>query len=179
MGQSGEHTGRSGKADDFFDAVYRELRMLAGGALRQQRPDHTLQPTALVQEAWLKLSNASGEVHDREHFLALASTAMGQVLQDHARARPADKRGQREPGEAVFLEAVTTGAGEVDVIVLDDVLSRLSSFNEQHARIAELRILGGLTMPVVSSVLGVALRTAELDWKLARAWLCSELSETT
>lgn len=167
----------SSEAEDLFGTVYRELRALAGHALKQQRVEHTLQPTALVHEVWLKLASAESEVRGREHFLAIASRAMRQVLQDHARARRAEKRGEREPGFELTSESVEAGGQEIEVTLLDDALSALAALNERHARIAELRILGGLTMPEVARVTGVGLRTAELDWKLARAWLRSEIGE--
>ena len=165
------------EADDLFGTVYRELRSLAGHAMRQQRAEHTLQPTALVHEVWLKLASAESEVRGREHFLAIASRAMRQVLQDHARARRAEKRGEREPGFEFTSESIEAGGQEIDITLLDDALSALAELNERHARIAELRILGGLTMPEVARVTGLGLRTAELDWKLARAWLRSEIGE--
>ena len=163
--------------NDLFGTVYRELRSLAGHAMRQQRAEHTLQPTALVHEVWLKLAKADSEVRGREHFLATATRAMRQVLQDHARARRAEKRGEREPGFEFTNESVEAGGQEIEITLLDDALIALADLNERHARIAELRILGGLTMPEVASVTGIGLRTAELDWKLARAWLRSEIGE--
>lgn len=165
--------------DRFFDDVYRELRALATSALRRQRPDHTLQPTALVHEAWLKLSKGMGTVEGRGHFLAAATLAMRQILTDHARARRADKRGVRD-GQAVPDETIALGEdgeGGYDLVAFDDALTRLSALNERHGRIAELRILGGLTVVEVAEQLGVSERTVATDWRFARAWLRSELGE--
>ncbi|QDV04795.1 RNA polymerase sigma factor [Planctomycetes bacterium Poly30] len=166
--------------NDLFHLVYGELRSLARGALSAQRANHTLQPTALVHEVWLKLANRFTEPESRGHFLAVASKAMRQVLQDHARAQRADKRGQRAMGVEVDGAAggVTDGAtteSAVDLIALEDALSLLGELNERHARIAELRILGGLTMPEIAGEVGVSLRTVETDWTIARAWLRTKL----
>lgn len=171
--------GDGASADDFFDAVYRELRGAAAGALRRQRVDHTLQPTALVHEVWLKLSASASEAArspaSRGHFLATATRAMRQVLQDHARARSADKRGVREAGVDPSALVIDTGDGEIDAVALEEALQTLGGLNERHGRVAELRILGGLNMPEVAEEVGVSLRTVESDWRFARAWLRSEL----
>ncbi|MEZ6015259.1 MAG: ECF-type sigma factor [Planctomycetota bacterium] len=163
-------------SDPTFEGVYEELRTLARAALRQQRVDHTLQPTALVNEVWLKLSRGRRDVNDRGHFLALAARAMRQVLQDHARAHVAQKRGQRAPGVQLEAGASAEAPQQFDVVALDDVLTRLAQLNERHARVAELRLLGGLTLPEVAQELEVSLRTVEGDWQMARAWLRSELA---
>ena len=157
--------------DKLFELVYGELRSLAQGALRAQRADHTLQPTALVHEVWLKLAGGLDGAKSRGHFLATAARAMRQVLQDHARAKSAVKRGERAPG--VLLEGLAQVPGEfgVEFVVLEDALTRLAELNPRHAQIAELRILGGLTMPEVAEEIGVSLRTIEGDWPIARAWL--------
>ncbi len=168
-----EHGERSSPT---FEAVYDELRALARAALRMQRVDHTLQPTALVNEVWLKLSRGTDGTHDRGHFLALAARAMRQVLQDHARAHGAAKRGHRAPGVRLDEGSPAAAPQEIDVVALDDVLTRLAQLNERHARVAELRLLGGLSLPEVARELEVSLRTVEGDWQMARAWLRSELA---
>ncbi|MEM8710352.1 MAG: ECF-type sigma factor [Planctomycetota bacterium] len=164
-------------SDLLFDSVYGELRNLAQGALRAQRTDHTLQPTALVHEVWLKLSKGFQAPESRAHFLAVAAKAMRQVLTDHARAHRADKRGQRAAGVEVESAAEGKEASTVDAIAFEDTLTKLGALNERHARIAELRILGGLTMPEIAEAIGKSIRTVETDWTIARAWLRAELSE--
>jgi len=159
-----------------FEAVYQELRQHARAALRLQRVDHTLQPTALVNEVWLKLSRSLHGIQDRGHFLALAARAMRQVLQDHARAHRTAKRGQRAPLIRLDEDSPAAAPETLDVVALDDVLNRLSQLNERHARVAELRLLGGLSLPEVARALEVSLRTVEGDWQMARAWLRTELA---
>lgn len=159
-----------------FEAVYDELRALARSALRLQRVDHTLQPTALVNEVWLKLSRSNLGEYDRGHFLALAARAMRQVLQDHARAHAAEKRGRRAPTIVLDDSAAAAAPLQFDVVALDDVLTRLAQMNERHARVAELRLLAGLSLPEVARELEVSLRTVEGDWQMARAWLRVELA---
>ncbi len=162
--------------DELFRLVYGELKALARGALGAQRASHTLQPTALVHEAWLNLASSFQEPESRGHFLAVAAKAMRQVLQDHARAQRAAKRGQRAVGVEVGSAAADAPAEPpADLIALDDALSRLAELNERHAKIAELRILGGLTMPEIADEVGVSLRTIETDWTIARAWLRTKL----
>ena len=160
-----------------FGELYQELRRVAGGALRSERAGHTLQPTALVHEVWLKINGAASTLEDREHVLALAARAMRQVLGDHARRRRSLKRGQRDEAADLDVVQVEVEGGAVGAVVLDDALSRLTELNERHGRIAELRLLAGLTIPEVARVLGLAQRTIEKDWRFARAWLESEFGE--
>lgn len=167
--------------DQLFDAAYGELRGLASKALHAQRSDHTLQPTALVHEVWIKLSKGLDAVTNREHFLAVAARAMRQVLQDHARGVHAAKRSGRS-NEVLMIDsdlpAGRKGNAGIDVVILVDILDRLRKLNERHAEITELRILGGLSMPEVASTLGVSTRTVEADWTFARAWLRAELAQS-
>lgn len=170
--------GEAGAADRLFPAVYDELRELARRLFRRQQPDHTLQPTALVHEAYLRLVDQSRDaVEGRTHFFNVAALAMRQILADHARRRRAAKRG----GEwaRVSLGHVKAGGTrvEIDLIALDDALTRLARLDERQARIVELRFLAGLTTKETASVIGVSRRTVELDWRMARAWLRLQLSE--
>jgi RNA polymerase sigma factor (TIGR02999 family) len=158
--------------------VYEELRRLAVSYLQRERRDHTLEPTALVHEAFMRLVDDTklGRL-DRNHFFAIAANVMRRVLVEHARAHHAQKRG----GDAlrVTLAAAvrgTTGEPQIDVIALDDVLQRLARLDERQSRVVELRFFGGMTMEQVAEVLGVSKRSAENDWELARAWLRRELS---
>jgi RNA polymerase sigma-70 factor (ECF subfamily) len=167
-----------------MELVYAELRGLAGSYLRQQRHDHTLQPTALVHEAYLKLGGHEGAGwKDRAHFIAVAATAMRQILTDHARRRSAEKRGGGGDWERVSLDrAMMPGAGEgdedaVDVIALDECLTRLAALDPRKHRIVELRFFGGLSVDEVAEVVGVSKTTVENEWRAARAWLGVELSK--
>ena len=136
--------------DAFFDDVYRELRAIAARALSAQRASHTLQPTALVHEVWLKLSRGERSLEGRGHFLAVAPLAMRQLLADHARGQRALKRGARE-ADAPEPSLIAVADQEVDLVALDDALNRLRETNERHGRIAELRILGGLTVDATAA----------------------------
>lgn len=167
-----------GPSEEVLALVYGELRSLAKRYF-QRRPGATLQPTELVHEAFLRLSSAeTGAFRDRGHFCAVAALAMRQILTDRARRRRADKRGGGEM--PVTLDEAVMGAGAgvevLDVLVLDDVLQRLEALDQRQARVVELRVFGGLTVPEVAEVLGVSPRSVENDWRLARAWLSRELS---
>lgn len=152
--------------------VYSELRALAGALFSDQPAGHTLQPTALVNEVYLKLgSTASGKWNDRHHFMALAARAMRQVLTDHARAKRALKRGGAMTNLTLAEDPTGDAAAVVDPIELEDTLDELARFNERYARVVELRYLAGLTIDEAATVLGVSRRTVELDWRAARAWL--------
>jgi|JI9StandDraft_2_1071091.scaffolds.fasta_scaffold287646_2 RNA polymerase sigma-70 factor (ECF subfamily) len=162
--------------DEVLVGLYEELRALAGRHLGAQSPARTLQPTALVHEVYLKLqgSDSSG-ARDREHFLAIAATAMRQVLVDYVRARNADKRGgewRRATLERV-LEVVESQ--DVEVESLERALEKLSGLSERQARIVELRVFGGLSVEEVAHVLGTGTTTVKSDWQFACAWLKREL----
>ena len=154
------------------------LHALAEQWFAQQPADHTLQPTALVHEAYLRLAGESNRHWrgNRTHVFALAARAMRQVLIDYARRRSAAKRG-RSWGRVTLSEAA--GAGErrdVDLIALSEALDKLAHLNERQCRIVELRFLAGLTVEETAEALGVSPRTVKLDWRMARAWLLAELS---
>ncbi len=171
--------GRKAEAGRLLPLVYNELRALAGSFFRQQRPDHTLQPTALVHEAFVRMVDQTSPVWaDRKHFFNVAAMAMRQLLTDHARRHRAAKRG----GEAAKVtlgeaEAPPSTLSDIDVEALDNALTKLAALNERQARITELRFLAGLTVEETAEVLAVSPRTVKLDWKMARAWLRRELSE--
>lgn len=165
----------SASGSEPFDAVYDELRRLAGQAMRQQRPGHTLQATALVHEAWLKVAPHLDRLQDRPHFLALAARAMRQILRDHARKRGALRRGEAAVRHDISLLEPAVVTAEVDSVVLDDLLEQLTILNERHGRVAELRILGGMTADEIAEVEGVSSRTIESDWRFARAWMRTRL----
>lgn len=167
-------------ADELLPLVYDELRALAGAHLRQERSDHTLQPTALVHEAYLKLVDQSrANWKDRTHFFAVAAEAMRRVLVDHARGKLAAKR--VPPGKRVNLvDELDAGIlPEANLVGLDDALRRLAELNQRQARVVELRFFGGLSVEETADVLDVSVGTIKGDWRFARAWLQRELNSET
>ena len=157
--------------------VYAELRRQARRALRRERDGHTLQATALVHEAWLRLDGQHGaHWESRTQFLAVAAHMMRRVLVDHARARRARKRGgggtQVTLGDAM---SATASSDNVDVIALDDALARLAILDPRKARLVELRYFAGLSIPEAAAALGVSAATVGREWIVARMWLRREL----
>ena len=162
--------------DELTPLVYTELRHVAAAYLRRERPSHTLQATALVNEAYLKLvGHKQGRWEGRKHFYGIAARLMRQVLVEHARRHRAEKRGGG--GAAVTLSHADEVAGmpEVDILAVHEALERLANFDEQQARIVELRFFGGLSITEVADALGIGHATVEREWGLARSWLRKEL----
>ena len=158
-------------------AVYQELRRRARGYMRGQRPDNTLQATALVNEAWLHLVNAAEvDWQDRAHFFAVCARIMRGILVDAARARGSAKRGGGTP--RVNLDDVPNLASERDseIVALDDALKLLAEMDPRKARVIELRFFGGLSVEETAEVLKLSPQSVMRDWKLARAWLTREMS---
>lgn len=169
--------GDDAAASSLFTLVYDELRRMAAGALKRERPDHTLQPTALVHEAYLRLAHEpDARWESRAHFLAVASQAMRRILVDHARTRKARKRGRAathlplEESDAIAFAV----APDLDLVILDQALDRLSGLDPRQGRIVELRFFGGLTVEETAAVIGISPRTVKREWQLARAWLKRE-----
>ena len=157
--------------------VYGELHRKALVQMRRERADHTLQPTALVHEAYLKLVDQRGiQWQSRGHFFAVAARAMRQILVDHARARAADKRGGLETRVSLDDAGVSTGPSTLDILALDIALDRLAGLDERQARLVELRVFSGLTIEESAEVLGCSHATVSRDWKHAQAWLRREMS---
>ena len=157
--------------------VYNELRRLAHGYLRKERPDHTLQSTALVHEAYLRLmKQGGGRFENRAHFFAICAQLMRQILVEYARAHRAAKRGA---GQSITLnEEIAIFKGKtVDLVALDDALKELAKLDSQQSRIVELRFFGGLSIEETSRVLGVSPATVKRDWATARVWLHHEVSK--
>ena len=167
-------------AEALLPLVYAELRALAGAQLAHERPGHTLQPTALVHEAYLRLAGSESGFENRSHFLASASQAIRRVLVDHARTRKRDKRGggRARVDIATVDPADARATEDIDLIDLDDALSRLAKVSDRAARVVEMRYFGGMTMAEAALALGVSERTAAGDWAVARAWLRRELAAT-
>lgn len=156
--------------------VYEELRALAASYFRRQPDNHTLQPTALVHEAYLKLVNqTAAQWNDRAHFFAVAAKAMRQILVNHAHARNAEKRGGGATRILLGDDLAPTPERDFDAIALDEALNRLAALDERKARVVELRFFSGLSVDEVAHVLNVSKTTVEADWRLARAWLSKEL----
>ncbi len=169
---------RPGAPELLAAALYDELRAVARRDLAGERAGHTLQPTALVNEAWLRLfTGQDGAFENRAHFFAAASTAIRRVLADHARRRQADKRGGGN--RRVPLEDIEAGepVRSEDVLALDEALERLAGFAPVQARIVEMRFFGGMTTPELARALDLSESTIERHWRLARAWLRSELGD--
>ena len=169
--------GRREALDDLLPLVYDELRRLASRYLRHESPDHTLQPTALVHEAYLRLVDQRRvRWRNRAHFYGIAAQIMRRILVDHARAQRAEKRGAGWERVPLIEDEMPAGAGDVDVLALDEALARLAVFDPQQERIVELRYFGGLTIDEVAEVVGVSAATVVREWTIAKAWLRAELS---
>lgn len=163
---------------DLFARLYEDLHATARRVFASQRRSHTLQPTAVLHEAWLKMARAgSRDWKDRAHFLAVAAKAMRQVLVNHARDRAAAKRGGSDRGERVTLSGVAgddPSAG-ADVLSVHEALEALALLDARPARVAELRVFAGLENREIAEALGVSLRTVELDWRMAKDFLAGRL----
>jgi RNA polymerase sigma factor (TIGR02999 family) len=162
--------------DRLMPLVYDELRRLAGGYLGRERRGHTLQPTALVNEAFLRLVDQRRiQWQGRAHFLALAATLMRQLLIDNARKHRAAKRGSGGPRLTLLDSDLAVEARDVDLLDLDRALAELAALDARQARVVELRYFGGMTVEETAAVLEVSPATVKLDWSFARAWLLREL----
>ena len=172
--------GDSSAAEQLLPLVYDELRAIAGSYFRAQRADHTLQPTALVHEAYLKLVRARGaEWQDSAHFRAVAATAMRQILANHAEAKKAAKRGGQ--AQRVSLDQITSPSGDksIDTVALHDALTRLEQTDERLARVVELCFFGGFTLDEAAAVLNTSRSTVARAWRQARAILNADLAQAS
>lgn len=164
-------------AAELAPLVYPELHRLAVRYMARERKNHTLQPTALVNEAYFRLLKRDGlEWQNRAHFFAVASQLMRHILVDHARLRNAQKRGA---GFQVTLNDYIAATGEtnMDLVALDEALNRLATVDERQSRIVEMHFFGGLSMDEIAAVLGISGRTVKRDWRIARTWLYGELTK--
>lgn len=169
-------SGDESAAEQLFPLVYSELRSLAEHYFRSQNPSHTLQPTAVVHEAYLKLIRGKQRWESRAHFCAVAAKAMRQILINHAR----DKRALKRSGNRVDLSIADmpfSDGPEFDVVVFDEVLSKLQELDAEYYEIVELRFFGGLSVEETAHVTNSSARTVKRKWRQVRAWLSSELSE--
>ena len=157
--------------------VYSELRRLASNYLRRERAEHTLQPTALVNEAYLKLIDQhNAKWQNRAHFFGISAQLMRRILVDHARQYQAQKRGGSEK-QRISITNVENLAreSELDLLALNEALEELTRMDEQQGRIVEMKFFGGLSIDEIAEVLGIGHATVERDWKMARAWLRRQL----
>ncbi len=168
--------GDAAALDRLLPLVYAELRRIAARHLRHERPGHTLQPTALVHEAYLRLVSAPElEWQDRAHFFGVAARLMRQILVDHARARQRAKRGGEVRKVSLDEAPEARVTADVDLLALDEALGRLADLDPQQSRVVELRYFGGLTTEETAEVVGVSPATVKREWTLAKAWLRREL----
>lgn len=159
--------------------VYAELRRAAARQMRRERANHTLQPTALVNEAWVRLMDLPDRSFaNRAHFFAVASLLMRQILVDHARKRLAGKRGGMQQQVTLKEPLIATHHDPVEVLALDQALERFQAIDARGTRILELHFFGGLSFEEIAHVLDISTRTVKRDWSMARAWLQDELSKT-
>ena len=169
--------GNRGALNELLPLVYAELRRMAARRLRHERVDHTLQPTALVHEAYLRLiDQRQVDWSHRAHFYGVAAQVMRRVLVDHARRRSAGKRGEGVQRVSIERVQMTAARAEIPVLALDQALARLEKLDCELAHIVELRAFGGLTIEEAARVLKVSPSTAKRDWRAAKAWLTRELN---
>jgi RNA polymerase sigma-70 factor, ECF subfamily len=169
--------GDEGARGELITLIYDQLRQVASGLMRRERNDHSLSPTAVVHEAVIRLMGDAvfEEVPDRAFLFASAARAMREVLIDHARRRAAARRGKGWRRVPLDLVADYFEEQGLDVVAVHEALDRLSGLNERQAQVMTLRYFGGLTVPEVAAALGVSVVTVERDWRLARAWIRSQL----
>lgn len=165
--------------ENLMPLVYDELRRMASRSLRKERAGHTLQTTALIHEAYLKLVNQrDAKWQNRSHFFAIASQAMRRILVDYARERHREKRGGSAENlpieEAAF---VVSNEKSVDLVALDEALTRLAKFDERQAKVVELRYFSGLDIDETAEILGISNATVRRDWNMAKAWLKQEITK--
>jgi RNA polymerase sigma factor (TIGR02999 family) len=170
--------GDQGAREALIPLVYDELRRLARRYLRRERPDHTLQSAALVNEAYLRLIRQEHpQWQNRAHFFGVAAQLMRHILVDHARNRAAAKRGAGAPRLTLDPDIALPQERDVDLIALDDALNQLAALDPQQSRLVELRFFGGLSIEETSVVLGVSPATVKREWATARAWLQREMRD--
>jgi len=168
--------GAPGAREQLFRLVYQELRRIASAHMRREPTGHTLQPTALVHEAYLKLLGEEGW-RDRAHFLVAASRSMREILVDHARARAALRRGGGR-GRVTLDEGIDAGRSPTDeLLAVHDALARLEAIDPEWSRVVELRYFGGLTFEEAAEGMGVSVRTTKRLWERARTWLLREIEK--
>ncbi len=177
-GEGREPSGAGGRdPGDWMPLVYEELRRIAERNFREQPRGHTLQPTALVHEAYLKLADREDPPwRDRTHFLATAATAMRHILVDHARARGSGKRGGGRRRITLDERLRASPETDIDIVCLDEAMRALAEIDARKAQVIELRFFAGLSIEESAAALGVSTATVNTDWRVARAWIARALS---
>ena len=163
-------------ARELMEKLYGELRRMAAARMRAERPDHTLQPTALVNEAYIRLAGGEADWQNRAHFFGAAAEAMRRVLVEHARKRSADKRGGGVARVTFNDLNVDSDSGDVDLLALDEALTALAQLDERLARVVRLRFFAGLDIEQTAKLIGTSPATVKRDWTYARAWLFERMS---
>lgn len=172
-------SGDKNSYDRLFELVHGELHRLARRYMAGERPEHMLQPTALVNEAYLRLIEISQvSWQDRAHFLAMAARVMRRILVENARARHYQKRGGGAEAIPINEDVLAFPQSDRELIALDDALSALAAMDERKSRVVELRFFGGLNIDETATVIGVSAETIQRDWRLARTWLLREITGT-
>jgi len=170
------NNGHAEAREALMPLVYNELRKLAASHLRRERSDHTLQPTALVHEVYLRLADQKNvRWQDKTHFFGAAAQLMRRILVDHARSHTADKRGSGLPKVSLNEAIAMSRERPAELLALDESLTQLASTDPQQSRIVELRVFGGLTIEQTAEILGISPATVKRDWTLAKAWLLREI----
>jgi RNA polymerase sigma factor (TIGR02999 family) len=170
--------GDDGAASKLIPVVYDELRRLAASYMRRERPDHTLQATALVHEAFLKLvEQRSVNWQSRAHFFGVAAQLMRRILIDHARGHLRQKRGGEHKKVSLDEAFIFSEQQSAELLAVDESLTRLSKLDQRQGRVVELRFFGGLSVEEAAEVLGISPKTVKRDWSIAKAWLYADLKE--
>lgn len=169
--------GDEAAAEKLLPLVYKELHRLARSYMRRERPDHTLQPTALINEAYLHLAHDDVDWQNRQHFIAVAANVMRRVLVDHARARHAERRGGQLQRVELKDDLPISEKYSGEVLALNEALDRLEELNPRQARVVELRYFAGLSIEEIGSILQISERSVKRDWSLARIWLFKEIQK--
>jgi RNA polymerase sigma-70 factor (ECF subfamily) len=171
--------GDRGVLDELLPVVYGELRKLASSYLRRERVGHTLQPTALVHEAYMRLVDQTQvQWQNRAHFFGVAAQMMRRILVDHARAHEAEKRGGEFQKLSLDENIDVSGERDVNLVALDDALNLLAEIDPQKMKVVELRFFGGLSVEETAEVLGVSAPTVKRQWRMAKAWLYGQVKRT-
>jgi RNA polymerase sigma factor (TIGR02999 family) len=165
--------------EKLFPLVYAELHRLASAYMRHERQNHTLQPTALINEAYVRMAKASIDWQNRAHFIGVAANAMRRILVDHARARAAAVRGGGVHITELNENFAFAPEKSAELLALDEALDRLEKVNPRQAKVVELRYIGGLSFEEVAEVLALSPRTAKRDWAVARLWLFKAIKRTS
>jgi RNA polymerase sigma factor (TIGR02999 family) len=170
-------SGDESAAEKLLPLVYRELHRLAKSYMNRERPDHTLQPTALINEAYMRLAYDEVDWQGRQHFIAVAANVMRRVLVDHARAHQAEMRGGRLQRVELNEDLAISEKDSNEVLALHEALKHLEQLNPRQAKVVELRYFAGLSVEEIAGILKISPRSVKSDWALARIWLFKEIQQ--